>query len=899
MTVVGIDLGTTNTVVAAARQGRAAPLKDDAGRSLLPSVVSFHPNGDVLVGGPAKERRTVDAQNTIFSVKRLIGRSWDNEQVQRARTRLPFVMKEGPGKSILVEARGHTYTLAEISAFVLGRAKEIAEARLGEHVEECVITVPANFNDLQRAATKVAGRVAGLEVLRILNEPTAAALAYGFGKGGRERLAVYDFGGGTFDITLLDLSENVFEVLATAGDTFLGGDDIDRLVAERMAETLLSKHRVDASADPQLFERLRAAAETLKIELTTATRARTTLPEVAHRAFGKALDFEYTLTRTELETLAAPLIDRTLDVCREALGVAGLNPQDFDQLLLVGGSTRLPIVQRIAAEFWGRQPHGRINPDEVVAVGAAIQAAALGSSKRRPTEIPSAPIPARSLRPGPRSEMPSWTGEGPRPLLASIPPQTNLPPLRGKLPSSPSVTPGAATPGVAPPGAGRTEHSLLSRFEARVSIADGGAPRDSGAPAPSGSAPTPRNAPLPRNPFASSPLPSGSSAANRPGTSFPGKTAPAASAGASPKKEGGPSAPSTLLGVGKGLNKTVQGVAPPPVTAKGPPGAPPAPSPGNAPPSPAERRSAPELRPLPVVPVEAEELDVDADALDPETPEVLSDDDLFGTDPPSASEAAAELEELDIEALASVPPPPEPPAGTQHVPEQRPGPGNLGPSPLAAPPTPRGASPIPPFAPPAAERSNAPRPQGLPAVLEPPAAATRDAELPLAPQGAPLPSVLPPALDSAPPAGTASELPSSEVLWEPAAAPPLLIDVTPLSLGVEVVGGYCDTLIERNSPVPCERTRQFVTARDMQTSVRVRVCQGQSERFADNTLLGDLVLTGFRSAPRGAVTIEVTFALDESGMLNVSARDPETGASTHAELRLLGLGESGRAPHGR
>jgi len=254
MGVVGIDLGTTNTVIACVREGRVHVIPDEQGNRLLPSVVSFHPNGEIMVGRAAKERRTVDAKNTIASVKRLIGRSWQSEEITKARQRFAFELKEGPGHGPLVVARGQEYTLPEISAFILKRVRQIAEAALGEPVDRAVITVPANFNELQRASTKVAGRVAGLDVLRILNEPTAAALAYGLGKGGHERIAIYDFGGGTFDCTLLDLSGNVFEVLATAGDTFLGGDDIDVAIAERMADAFLYQHRFDPRTDPQAFE---------------------------------------------------------------------------------------------------------------------------------------------------------------------------------------------------------------------------------------------------------------------------------------------------------------------------------------------------------------------------------------------------------------------------------------------------------------------------------------------------------------------------------------------------------------------------------------------------------------------------------------------------------------------
>ncbi|HOT13062.1 MAG TPA: Hsp70 family protein, partial [Polyangiaceae bacterium] len=311
--VIGIDLGTTNTVVAAVRDGRAMALPTETGERLFPSVVSFHPNGSVLVGREAKRRRLQDAANTVYSTKRLIGRSYDSEEVRKARSRSAFVIQEGPGRGVLVEARGETYTLSEISAFVLKEAKRIAEST-GEVVDRAVITVPANFNDLQRAATKVAGHIAGLEVQRILNEPTAAALAYGYGKGNQERIAVFDFGGGTFDVTLLDLAGSVFEVLATAGDTFLGGDDIDLAIAERMAERYLKTHRYDARADRQVFERLLASAEEIKIRLSASDVATVQLQEIAFGVGGKSLDMPFSMTRLELEQLAAPLVDRALGV---------------------------------------------------------------------------------------------------------------------------------------------------------------------------------------------------------------------------------------------------------------------------------------------------------------------------------------------------------------------------------------------------------------------------------------------------------------------------------------------------------------------------------------------------------------------------------------------------------
>src|SRR5512133_424567 len=277
--VVGIDLGTTNTVVAAAREGRPTAIPDESGSTLIPSIVSFLPSGAVLVGSAARERRSVDPRNTVYSIKRLIGRTWGTEEINEAVARFPFELREGPGRATFVVARGETYTLPEISAFVLRKAKSIAELELGEAVDRAVITVPASFNDLQRAATKVAGRVAGLEILRVLNEPTAAAVAFGHASGNRECIAVYDFGGGTFDFTLLRLTDDVFEVLATGGNTYLGGDDIDSAIVRQISGRLPGGPRLDPKTDAETFERLRGAAVQLKIDLSISSDARIRLAD--------------------------------------------------------------------------------------------------------------------------------------------------------------------------------------------------------------------------------------------------------------------------------------------------------------------------------------------------------------------------------------------------------------------------------------------------------------------------------------------------------------------------------------------------------------------------------------------------------------------------------------------
>ncbi|HEY5240699.1 MAG TPA: Hsp70 family protein [Polyangiaceae bacterium] len=623
---VGIDLGTTNTVVAAVRDGVARTIPDPDGSRLIPSVVSFLPSGSVAVGKAALERRLVDARSTIYSVKRLIGRAWGSPSVEQARGKLPFELREGPAGGTVVVARDETYSLPEISAFVLRQAKAVAEAALGEPVERAVITVPANFNDLQRAATKTAGRLAGLEVLRILNEPTAAALAYGPQGKESERIAVYDFGGGTFDVTILDLAGNVFEVLATSGDTALGGDDIDVVIADRMADDLLKKHRYDARAQPLVYGRLRILAEDMKRELSFRETHTLGVDDLVPGDRGATVAWSFKMTRPELEWASLALIERTFRVCQQALDASAAGPGELDRILLVGGATRMPMVARKVEQFFGRAPVVRINPEEVVALGAAIQAALLDRARQNSAQPMAHPSIAED----------SVVQELPTEDMAANEDLVGLPIIGGPKPP----------------------------------------------PAP---APRPRAAAVP------------------------------------------------------------------------------APAPEKAAAAPVAER----LGFLPGRSTQALVFDVK-----PSTP------------PP---------------AVPDLPPPPK----------------------RAAPPA-------------------------TPVSVEP----------------------------SAPPP-----------VRRPA---PLLIDVTPLSLGVETVGGFCDILIDANTPVPCDRTRSFSTASAGQTSVHVRVSQGQSGRFSENTFLGELELSGLTAAERGETQIAVTFEIDADGILNVRARDVKTGHETVARIQLVG-----------
>ncbi|MCU0675603.1 MAG: Hsp70 family protein, partial [Myxococcota bacterium] len=370
--VLGIDLGTTNSVVAVADGSEARVLPTELGARLIPSVVSFKADGRIVVGEEARERRLVDAANTVYSVKRLIGRPFKSPEVRRAEQRFAFQLVESPNGGVVVDIRGETYTLTEISAFVLREVKRIAELNLGHPVSRAVITVPANFNELQRSATKAAGRVAGLEVARIVNEPTAAALAYGLGRDRAERVAVFDLGGGTFDMTILELEDDVFEVRATAGDSFLGGDDIDLVVAERMCDAFLERYHWDPRQDDQAFERLRAAAEWAKCQLTDEGAVQLTVEELTYSPDGRALDLEFQLDRRTFEDSIRPLLARAFDVCQEALRSANLKPKDVESVVLVGGSTRTPLVRQMVEQYFGKPPHTGLDPDLVVAQGAAI-----------------------------------------------------------------------------------------------------------------------------------------------------------------------------------------------------------------------------------------------------------------------------------------------------------------------------------------------------------------------------------------------------------------------------------------------------------------------------------------------------------------------------------------------
>jgi len=754
---VGIDLGTSNTVVSAVKDGWPVTLADIDNRCLIPSIVSFHPSGKVLVGHSAKERRIIDPTSTVYSVKRLIGRPWESREVQQARVVMPFELAEGENHEVLVRARGEPYTLPEISAFILRRAKSIAEAALGVPVRQAVIAVPANFNDLQREATKLAAKLAGLDVFRILSEPTAAALAYGESVGKKERVAVYDLGGGTFDVTLLDVSGSVFQVLATGGDTALGGDDIDELVARLMAHSLLREFRYDARSDPTARATLKARAEEIKIALSTATTAEVPINNLVRGEGGQFLAASFKLDRRTLETLCAPLIDRTLDTARRTLEKVGMSPASVDRVLLVGGSTRMPYVGRRVEEAFGRKVSARVNPDEVVAHGAAIQAAAL--SRRDDLARPST---------GPKATF-AFANAAAAADGAAKPHEPKLTPTVGEVVA---VHPG--------------DEPVLSTGEREVVVPLAPKVPDGFASARTSSRPT---------------APTGSSDSQPPRSVRP-----------SASQSGPPSQPplsqrqeellKAFLGVEEDMSDVARvSVAP----------------------------SAPRTSSLPPA-IESELMAFLSEIPDAPSEEVVSEGIVAEPEPPPLA-----------------PRPPLPPS--------------------------RQAPPL---------ISGRPQSPGAPPLPSPSAASPPIAVVPSLPATSARPAP-PPVPTRAP-----SLAPSLSNKPGPAPTAPLLIDVTPLSLGVETVGGFCDVIITANSPVPCDRSRVFLTASDGQTSVVVRICQGESDRFEENTMLGDLRLSGFRGGPRGSARISVTFEIDADGILNVQAKELTSGTSAVARIELLG-----------
>lgn len=375
--IIGIDLGTTNSVAAVMMGGEPVVIPSAEGERLVPSVVAVNKNGERLVGRVARNQAIINPENTIFSIKRFMGRRYDDPEVQRAKSRVPYRISKAPNGDLRVILGDKEYTPPEISAMILGKIKHDAEAYLGEPVTQAVITVPAYFNDAQRNATKDAGKIAGLEVLRIINEPTASSLAYGLDKRKNETIAVYDLGGGTFDISVLEVGDGLFQVKSTSGDTFLGGDDFDQRIMDYLADEFKKENRIDLRQDRQALQRLKEASEKAKIELSTTMQAEINLPYITADASGPK-HLVTTLTRAKLEQLTDDLVQRSMAPVKQALADANMKNGDINEVVMVGGMTRMPAVMEAVRKQFNKEPHKGVNPDEVVAVGAAIQAGVLG-----------------------------------------------------------------------------------------------------------------------------------------------------------------------------------------------------------------------------------------------------------------------------------------------------------------------------------------------------------------------------------------------------------------------------------------------------------------------------------------------------------------------------------------
>jgi molecular chaperone DnaK len=855
--IVGIDLGTSNTVVAhASAAGNVTVLADDAGYKIHPSVVSFHPNGGVVVGSAAKQRKVIDPQNTVYSVKRLIGRAFQSPEVQTARARAPFQIKEGPSNAPVIVTRGGTFAVPEVSAIVLDHVRNIAAARLERPVERAVVTVPASFNDAQRSATATAGAIAGLTVVRVLNEPTAAALAYGHSRHLREVIAVYDFGGGTFDISFLRLEDQVYEVLGTAGDTFLGGDDFDERLVEKMVAKFLVDNRIDLRSNEISMMRLRAVAEQTKIELSRRSRAVVRVDEIAYGPRGAPLNLQIEISRDEFVREIADLVDRTFPVCSEALALAGLTVDRISDVILVGGSTKIPYVRDQVSKFFGKPPRTDINPEDAVAAGAALQATSLERILSRK------PSSRHNLQAPPPQEPTTGTD-----VLQLADPESGATMAPSELVVSSGENERAKRP-TADYAASARAGTSPTRPDTRYSVTRAGR-RDEVS-----------EAGLSLSPSLSPPADPGTGSAGDTGfedvgtgTSTVNQTRPLAR-----MMRGSPALNKTVLGVPGGPTEievelgSAGTTADRPITATGAATPPPLPRPGaGRPPVPPIQATAP----LPAIRKTPEP----RPAVHPPPGAAAGSVDQRWTAPHPATTAPTLITTMPEPAAAST----ARGMGAQKTLLAEPSPASTarGFQPPQSYPIQPGyaAMPSPPTPPPLPAAAYA-QPPPLPPPPIPPAAFATPPPL-YAPPAAP--TYVPP-----PPPPVAPTYVPPPVPMAPLPQSPVLIEVTPRGLGIATVAGFCEELIRRNARVPTEARKLFITSRDNQDLVRIVVCQGESRRLDNNTVIGDLVLQNLPPRPRGETSIEVTFALDSAGVLYVRARDAQTGAEQRATLALVG-----------
>jgi len=880
---VGIDLGTTNSCVAVVDGGQAKVLPDREQQRVHPSIVSFLPDGEMLMGKAAKERRIIDPENTFYSTKRLLGRDFSTPEAKEIASRYPFSIIEGPNGIPVAVAHEKEYTLPEISSFILGHIKDIAAQALGEDVSNAVVTVPANFTDVQRSSTKISARIAGLKVLRILNEPTAAALAYGFGRGLTEKIAVYDYGGGTFDITILELRDEIFEVLSTAGDSYLGGDDLDFAIVDRMKEQFINENGFDLSDDFSAMQRLRSVAEQVKCQLSFLPKISARIRELTQDADGQAKDLVFELTREEFNSLAESQVQKTFAVCEDALKLSGRGTEGLDRVILVGGSTRVPLVRDMVRDYFSMEPLTEINPEEVVAIGAAIQAFTLsGEAKgtfigmpqgQQPAQVKAPAVPTGGTVIGsgsPAAGTPASGGAAPPP----VPQQEKMPPTGGQTKSGiPISDPGRAT-----------EPSSDTEEGVPPHMASGFRPPDFSHTRP----PT-----LPGIEEDSWDLPESASSAPPPGG------APASTTGQTLDE---------MLPVPKKTGSDAQDLV------------------EDRDKSPAKNRTVAYPGTTPTRPAPAEEAEPVDEEMIIEPVAATSEDHVHQDDPMAI--------EMNEETVGGLPPPPP-------VPQQ-----DAVSSPPPVPPQAQAEDIVkePPFtsAEPVAGAPSAPSDFSEP-IPPPEQEDTQEMQLPeSAPAPPPATDTAQPggfgSLDiddslggttdfsavpgmgtadptqetmAVPPPAQASEasnapadfaLPPSEASIKtsmvgdqsmssvaiPAAPRALLLDVTPRALGIGTAGGYCDLIIERNAAVPVEQTRIFTTSKDSQTEVTIPICQGESARLEENVVLGEINLEDIRPANRGVIKIQVTFEIDTDGILQVSAENDDTGEKQAVRVTPFG-----------
>ncbi len=868
--IVGIDLGTSNSVVAHADAGgNVRVLPDESGGKIHPSVVSFHPNGGVVVGAGAKQRKVIDPQNTIYSVKRLIGRAFSSNEVKTARKRMPYQIKEGENELPLIVTRGGEFAVPEISAIVLDHVRNIATQQLGHEVARAVVTVPASFNDAQRSATATAGAIAGITVVRVLNEPTAAALAYGNTRNLRQTIAVYDFGGGTFDITILRLNDQVYEVLGTAGDTFLGGDDLDERLVDTMVAKFLSENRIDLRTNEISMMRLRAVAEQTKIELSRRSRAVVRVDEIAYGPSGRPLNLQIEITRDQFVSQVSDIIDKTFPVCKEAMSYAGLAVDKIDDIILVGGTTKIPYVRDQVSKFFSKAPRTDVNPEDAVAVGAALQATSLERILSRSGRI-SAQVP--KIEPAELAE--EKTATDPLKSLSdkgvTMQSFTDLssPPVLEERPKRTTANYGAekkVDTGYSVQRAGTREV-----FEGRTQT---GPQQPIGRLRGATASPT-MTQPLPRTDVPPAPRQ----------TAF-----------------GVPAAPSSFQLPDETTQAEPLQIPTPPSGTARPPATPKPPTNRGMgaitpPPLPVTRAST--AGPVAPPPTPPNKLDakVDDERRDQSQPAIeWGSPDDFQTkpgdqEPPQPSPSfppAVPAAPSTAPTMMSMVPPVRPVAAPSQPPPSYP-PASSAPSMPTASPT---ARTMVPSAPPAYQS-----PQIGATLLELESEQT-DLGMPSSAastaRGFQAPAQRTQAPSAPPPMGGPQAYPVLQPRTQaPSVAPParapIVMDVTPRSLGIATVAGYCEEIIRRNSRVPAQAVKVFSTSRDLQKAVRIVVCQGESRRLDNNTIIGDLVLEGLTPRPRGETSIEVTFHLDPSGILRVKARDAQTGREQQASLDLVG-----------